>query len=116
MHGQPAVKVRHRQAVPHKLCGDFAAHRQGDGFGRCAEGMHNNKRLRFTAPHDCLPAPGCAVADDAGTQPPADAVVYDGGRLAVKCRACVYNAPLRSREGVRLTGKQSRPRSPLQIW
>ena len=109
MHGQLAVKVRHRQTIPHKLCGDFAARRQGDGFGRCAEGVYNDKRLRFTAPHDCLPAPGCAVADDAGTKPLADAVVYDGGRLAVKCRAFVHNSPLRCREGVRLAGKAEPP-------
>ena len=82
MHGQLAVKVRHRQAIPHKLCGDFAAHRQGDGFGRCAESVYNDKRLRFTAPHDRLPALGRTVADDAGTQPLADAVVNDGGSLA----------------------------------
>ena len=74
--------------------------------------MHNNKRLRFTAPHDHLPALGRTVADDAGTQPPADAVVNDGGSLGIKCRAFVHNSPLRCREGVRLAGKAEPPQKP----
>ena len=74
--------------------------------------MHNDKRLRFTAPHDRLPALGRAVTDDAGAKPLTDAVVNDGGCLGVKCRAFVHNCPLRCREGVRLTGEAEPPQKP----